>query len=178
MRLWLIAFLYFLPAGFANLAPVLASKVPWLSKWQTPLDFGKNYQGKRILGDSKTWRGLVAGMVLAGLVSCAEWLVFYRPHHISFVGLALTIFSGMLMGFGALAGDAVESFFKRRVGVKPGDSWFPFDQIDYIIGGLLVTFPFAIWRPGIIVRIFILYFGLHLLLSYIAYLLGLKSKPI
>src|SRR5581483_2229311 len=54
-----------------------------------------------------------------------------------------TLVLGPLFGFGALAGDAVESFFKRQRGTPPGAGWFPFDQTDYIIGGAIATAPFV-----------------------------------
>ena len=38
------------------------------------------------------------------------------------------------MGLGAGVGDAVKSFFKRRVGIAPGSSWLFFDQLDFFVG--------------------------------------------
>lgn len=170
------AFLFFLPAGIANMSPVFANKILILRDWKTPLDFGKSWHGKRLLGDNKSLRGLVFGTAMAALTALLIRL-FTNPAdnlqiHASF------ILVGALMGAGALLGDAVESFFKRRVGVAPGNSWFPFDQIDYIIGGLLVIYP--IYRPplSLMTTILLLYFGLHLTTSYVGYLLGLKDKPI
>jgi len=42
--------------------------------------------------------------------------------------------------FGALLGDIVESFFKRRKGIERGKDWIPFDQLDFIIGVLFLSF--------------------------------------
>ena len=60
---------FFLPAGLANGAPVIANKVPLINKWITPLDFGKTWGGKRIFGSNKTWRGLVVGGLTGGVAS-------------------------------------------------------------------------------------------------------------
>jgi CDP-2,3-bis-(O-geranylgeranyl)-sn-glycerol synthase len=38
-----------------------------------------------------------------------------------------------------MLGDIVESFFKRRIGLSRGEKWLGFDQIDFIIGGLLLS---------------------------------------
>jgi CDP-2,3-bis-(O-geranylgeranyl)-sn-glycerol synthase len=38
------------------------------------------------------------------------------------------------MAFGALAGDAVKSFFKRQIGIAPGHRWLGPDQLDFIVG--------------------------------------------
>ena len=175
MNKFLIAYLFFLPGGVANMAPVLANRVPWLNSWKTPLDFGQKYKGKRIFGPNKTWRGLFSGIALAGFVAYVEAATIYQasPKYVVLVTLL-----GMLMGFGALAGDAIESFFKRQHGVPSGNSWFPFDQLDYIFGGLIVVMPFLKWDSGLVLIIIAEYFGLHLITSYIAFKLGLKSKPI
>lgn len=169
---YLLAVIFFLPAGVANLVPPLANKVPLLREWKTPLDFKQTYKGQRILGDNKTWRGLVSGTLGAMITSL---LVGY------FIDLGSTadeLFVGFLLGSGALCGDAIESLAKRRVGIKPGDSWLPFDQLDYVIGGLVLV-SFAVLLPiSAIVYIVLTYFLLHLLVSYVGYLLGLKLKPV
>ena len=171
---WFEAFLFFLPAGLANMAPVLFNKVPLYNKWDTSLDFGKSFRGKRIFGDNKKWRGLIAGVAVGKL---AGIIIF--PHLFPEMSYFWHAWLGALLGFGALMGDAVESFFKRQVGKKPGDAWFPFDQTDYIIGGLLaasVMVPLNHWwQAG---SILVIYFGLHLIVSYIGHHLKFKDKPI
>jgi CDP-2,3-bis-(O-geranylgeranyl)-sn-glycerol synthase len=47
------------------------------------------------------------------------------------------------MGLGTAVGDAVKSFFKRRVGIAPGASWPVFDQIDFLLGAYLFVWPIA-----------------------------------
>jgi CDP-2,3-bis-(O-geranylgeranyl)-sn-glycerol synthase len=42
--------------------------------------------------------------------------------------------------FGALLGDVIESFFKRRVGKDRGQDWIPFDQLDFLVGALIFSF--------------------------------------
>ncbi len=174
MSEWWAAFWFFLPAGIANAAPLFACRLPGLKRWNTPIDFGKTYRGKPLFGANKTWRGLVFGTLIAALVGFIQYRVItYSVESTSFI-----LLSTAALGFGALAGDAIESFFKRQVGVKPGEKWFPFDQIDYIIGGLLAVVPFVSLSLSDILRVGILYFGLHLVFSYIGYLIGFKKTPI
>ena len=45
--------------------------------------------------------------------------------------------------FGALFGDIIESFFKRRIGKNRGENWIPFDQLDFIVGVLIFSFIMA-----------------------------------
>ncbi|HSX46433.1 MAG TPA: CDP-archaeol synthase [Patescibacteria group bacterium] len=173
MNDYLAAILFFLPAGVSNMSPVFANKIPWFNKWNTPIDFGKSYKGQRILGDNKRWRGIVAGTLMGG--ATAVIVSIFNTHTVITIP---PFWVGCLLGFGALAGDAIESFFKRLCKVQPGHSWFPFDQIDYILGGLLLVWPIAALPLWVVLTIFITYFGLHLLVAYIAYLLGLKDRPL
>ncbi|MBN1861825.1 MAG: CDP-2,3-bis-(O-geranylgeranyl)-sn-glycerol synthase [Candidatus Thermoplasmatota archaeon] len=114
-----------------------------------PIDFGKKGKdGRRILGDGKTWRGLFAGTFLGmttgfGLVVAASYI---SSSEYSF--LNLTNFGGFplmfpllfSLCFGALLGDVIESYFKRRVGVDRGQDWIPFDQLDFLVGALFFNF--------------------------------------
>lgn len=174
MSEWWAAFWFFLPAGIANVAPLFACRLPFIKDWDTPIDFGKSYKGKRVFGANKTWRGLLFGTFVAAIIG----LIQYRVITSSVESTSYIIAATAAMGFGALAGDAIESFFKRQTGVKPGEKWFPFDQIDYIVGGLLCVSLFVDLSLAQVLRISILYFGLHLVFSYIGYLIGFKKTPI
>lgn len=174
----LAALLLFLPAGIANMSPVFANKIPVLKDWKTPLDLGQSYQGKRLFGNNKTWRGLVFGVMVAGLAGYLEFQLLFKNAPPLSGGAVFYIIIAMLMGAGALLGDAVESFFKRQANVEPGHSWFPFDQLDYIIGGLLLSWPVMLWSFSQVISILVIYFGLHLAVSYLGFRLKLKDKPI
>lgn len=178
----MFALLFFLPAAAANAAPVFANKIPTLSSWNTPLDFGKSYKGRRIFGENKKLRGVVFGSFIGALTGALVHLlwpqVVQELYAVPIAPLLNMVLLGAILGLGALIGDAVESFFKRQLGVKPGHSWFPFDQIDFIIGGLLFAAPFVSLSAALIGSVFLIFFGLHLLAGYIAYLLRLKDRPI
>lgn len=171
--LFLDAFWFFLPAGIANMTPIFAKKLPLLKSWNSPLDFGRKFKGFRIFGANKTWRGLILGGLLAGLLG---WLIY--PIVNPTIAKNTYVLGTTIMGCGALLGDAIESFFKRQLDIAPGKSWFPFDQLDYILGGL--TLSYFVLKPTlkIMAIVTILYFCLHLLSSYIGFLLRLKDKPI
>lgn len=180
----LFALWFFLPAGLANAAPVFANRIPLLRNWKTPIDFGASYKGKRLLGDNKTWRGFWLGVAVAvatlllqkWLYSEISWIQTTLDTPINYS--TVTNWLGVLLGIGALAGDAVESFFKRRANVPSGEAWFPFDQIDYIVGGILLSSIVVKLAPLTNATILLVWFGMHLCFAYVGYLLGLKDKPI
>lgn len=171
-----LSILIFAPVGISNVTPILANKVPRLNMWNTPMDFGKSWRGVRIFGDHKTWRGFITGTVIgtvAGTVlfSAISFSLGGEASYMNNVLLALALSAGSLLG------DAVKSFFKRRSGVPSGKSWFPFDQLDYIVGGLVFSLPFGV--PLIFaLSVVPFYFGLHPASTYIGYLLKLKQDPI
>lgn len=178
----IFALWFFLPAGVANAAPVFANKIPILKNWKTPVDFGKSYRGKRILGDNKSWRGIISGTLTGGITALLVYLIYPNAAEVLWynpIVPALDMFVvGCALGFGALFGDVVESFFKRQYGVPAGHSWFPFDQIDYILGGLLLVTPFVSLQSIQYIVIIATWFGLHIFFAYAGYLLRLKDKPI
>jgi len=135
--LWII-----IPAYVANASAVLVGG-------GTPIDFGKTYKdGKRILGDGKTWRGLLSGTFIGmtagfGLVVAASYINSSEYQFLNltnFQGFPLMIPIIFSICFGALLGDIIESFFKRRIGKNRGENWIPFDQIDFILGVVFFCF--------------------------------------
>ncbi len=174
---------FFLPAGFANMAPIFAQKIPGLKNWNTPLDGGREFNGKRIFGDHKTIRGMLLGIVVAILFVGIQKIMYttnlswFEWSDVDYSSVNVWLL-GFLLGFGALGGDALKSFFKRQLNVKPGDSWFPFDQIDYILGAILMTVVFFPMPIGFYLLSILLWIGLHLLVSYSGFLLKFKDKPI
>jgi CDP-2,3-bis-(O-geranylgeranyl)-sn-glycerol synthase len=180
----IFALWFFLPAGIANASPIFAAKVPGISEWSAPIDLGKTFHGKRILGDHKTWRGLIVGVVMATLVL---WLQQYLVRHFSWAQTITTkvdyktvpvLLLGPAFGIGALGGDAIESFFKRQLGRPPGHGWFPFDQTDYIVGGAIAASPFVSLDIEQYVILLLFWLCMHVIASYIGFVLGLKERPI
>jgi CDP-2,3-bis-(O-geranylgeranyl)-sn-glycerol synthase len=136
------AFWIILPAYIANASAKLVGG-------GTPIDFKKTYKdGKRILGDGKTWRGLIIGTLIGmiGGFGLSIGAFFINNTEYSFIGI--TDFFGFpymipilfSICFGALSGDIIESFFKRRRGIDRGKDWIPFDQLDFILGVLIFSF--------------------------------------
>lgn len=160
------AFWLFLPAGVANAVPPLLTR--WLGAGR-PIDGGRTWRGLPLFGTHKTWQGLIGG-TLAGF---ATFLLQRAIDH-----RALPWLLGLTMSFGALAGDLARSFVKRRFGIASGHTWVPFDQLDYVAGALLASAPFVALTPALIAATVIVYFALHLAVSAIGYVAGVKERPL
>ncbi|NQS73685.1 MAG: CDP-2,3-bis-(O-geranylgeranyl)-sn-glycerol synthase [Methanoculleus sp.] len=148
----------------------------------TPIDLGKRWSdGRKVFGDGKTYRGFLGGMfcgILAGLVEIWVWSSFNLtalPRQ--------TLLSIALLAAGALLGDLVKSFFKRRLGKERGESWPLADQYDLVIGSFVlillvypqwlfenITLPVAAW-------IVIITPILHRVVNIIGYYIGVKEVP-
>lgn len=174
---------FFLPVGLANMTPIFAAKLPYLKRLSFPLDAYITFRGKRLLGDHKTVRGLLSGI----LVSIATvYLQLYAFEHVPLVRILVPLnyaainplLFGLLSALGALGGDAVKSFFKRQLAIAPGKSWFPFDQMDYIIGGIALTALYIQLTLVQYMLLFLIWFLLHPLATFIGYFLKLKDSPI
>ena len=175
---YIIQALYFmLPAYFANMAPLFVRKT--FNCLAIPVDGGKVWRGKPILGSHKTLRGFIFGVLAAiGLMYLQQWL--YQFPSIKNVSLLNypeinPILYGFLFGFGALFGDSVKSFFKRRINIKPGVPWFPWDQLDLVFGSLI--FISFVFKPPlyVIAIVLILHPILHVLVKHIAFYLHIEK---
>jgi len=173
-----------LPSILANIAPIPTSKIPALKKYNTPLDFGKTYRGKRIFGTNKTWRGLVAGILAATLIFWLQQLAVERYGWAAHLTSQLdytqlpTLILGPLFAIGALGGDAIESFFKRQHGIPPGGGWFPWDQLDSVLGTAVVVLPYIVLSVSQYILLIALMPVIHLISTRIGYWIHLKDRPI
>jgi CDP-2,3-bis-(O-geranylgeranyl)-sn-glycerol synthase len=174
---------FFLPCGIANSVPVIAMHLPVLKDMNYPLDFGKSLGGIRIFGDHKTFRGLISGMIFGVIVVAIQVSLYnaYEPiRNISWVKyneINWVVFA-LLSGAGPLLGDAIKSFFKRRMNLKPGATWFPFDQIDYILGGIIFVLPIVQLEWWKYILVAVIYFIAHPMATFLGYLLKMKDSPI
>jgi len=103
---------------------------------------------------------------------------FFMEHSILNYSNHNFLLLGFLFGFGALFGDSVKSHFKRKIGIKSGKSWFPFDQTDFVFGVLIFVAP--VFIPSVVHMAILVVFSLlmHLTFVYIGYLLGIRKQPI
>ncbi|MBW2973127.1 CDP-archaeol synthase [Candidatus Woesearchaeota archaeon] len=175
LNLIISVFWFLLPAGIANMSPVLFKWLPFLA---VPVDFNKKFRKKPIFGKNKTWRGLVCGTIIAILIVYLQKLLYPYMQSYSLVDYSTTnvFLLGFLLGFGALLGDLVESFVKRQRNTAPGKSWPPWDQIDWIIGALLFSSFLVALSVSEIIIAFVLFGLLHPLINLLGYALRIKKN--
>lgn len=167
-----------LPAYFANMCPVIFDRLGWLKFLAIPIDGGKMYQSQPLFGAHKTWRGLIAGAIGGVFITALQAygyksIFFYKLSLLDYSTLWLQL--GLLGGLGAILGDLIKSFFKRRVGIKSGDAWPIFDQLDFIVGFLVFSSLIFVpnWINVLIICLMTLI--LHPLSNIISYLIGWKK---
>jgi len=161
---------FIFPAYCANAAPVIFGGGP-------PVDFGKIFlDGKPILGSHKTLRGFLSGLLVGTLVGSIQTLLF---QHVLFQygdQFRYDVLLGFTISLGALVGDLVESFAKRRLDLPPGASLPIGDQLDFVAGAFL--FSLAVSPPSLFTILIILITTppIHFLTNLLAGLLGIKRK--
>jgi len=166
-----------LPAYFANMAPVIGKN--YLKSLAIPIDMNKKLNKKPILGKNKTWRGILFAVIASTIVFIAQQYLynFNIIKSISIINYQTsTILIGFLLGLGAIAGDSIESFFKRQLNIKSGNPWIPFDQIDFTVGALALTsiIYFPGWTNTLII-VLISALG-HIIVNHTAYFLKIRKE--
>lgn len=158
----------------------------------TPMDMGRaRKDGRRYLGDGKTWRGFIGGISGAALLGLLLMLILH------FTGVSsiddslwgpypLNLVLIMILPVGSLFGDALGSFIKRAMNRPRGKKTPLLDQWDYIIGTVVFILPFYPWwyetfiaEGAWIASILFLAvaFLAHTVANWIGYWIGVKKEP-
>jgi CDP-2,3-bis-(O-geranylgeranyl)-sn-glycerol synthase len=177
---YLLAVVYtLLPAYLANMAPVFAQRLQWFSTLAVPIDGNKMLFGKPILGKGKTWRGLIVGTVIATATVIVQTILqdANMVEHIRLIDYSTVnpLYFGILAGVGALGGDIVKSFVKRRVNIASGNAWPVFDQLDFVIGFFVLTLLVVPWNQNIVWTAIIITLAGHPISNIIGYSLHIKK---
>lgn len=148
--------------GLANGAPILAQNL-LRDNWQYPVDCGRNFpDGRPLFGVSKTWRGIAAALVAATIGA---------------VGVGLSAATGLWLGIGAMAGDLMSSFVKRRLGIAPSGMALGIDQVPEVLIPLLLVQQKVALTTSEIAAVTVLFLIIELLLSRVLYHLHIRKQP-
>jgi CDP-2,3-bis-(O-geranylgeranyl)-sn-glycerol synthase len=173
-----VAFWSMLPAYVPNNVAVLAGGGP-------PVDGGRTLGDRRLLGDGKTWRGTIAGVVGGSVVALALDALAPTVRAATAIGALPTFPLAIVVALpsGAMLGDIVASFLKRRLDRERGASVPGLDQLDFVVGalGLAAVTDYrwfaSTFTSSVLVVVLVITPVLHLGTNYVAYLLDLKQVP-
>lgn len=146
----------------ANGAPILAHVV-LATRWEHPIDAGRRFfDGRPLLGPSKTWRGLVTALLAT---PCAALL------------MDIPMSTGLLIAGASMAGDMLSSFCKRRLRIEPSGMALGLDQIpESLLPLLAVQQNFALeWMD--IALLTLAFMIMEMMLSRIFYFLRIRKHP-
>ena len=138
----------------------------------------KKINNRPILGQNKTFRGLIFGIIFAIIIAFIQFILYNNNIlvDIAIIDYSNWLLIGVLLGSGAIFGDLVMSFVKRRMDYEPGRSFVPFDQIDFVIGALIFIYPLVILSLDKILVILFLSFILHVIVNHIAFYSGIRKE--
>jgi len=146
----------------ANGTPLFAARLMG-SRWSYPVDGNiQLVDGKRLLGPSKT----VRGVVLAILVTAAGSAL-----------LGLDSRLGALVGSLAMVGDLFSSFVKRRLGMPPSSNVPGLDQIPEALLPVLACWAWLSLSFLDIILTVALFFVGEIVFSRLFFALGLRDRP-
>lgn len=175
----------FAPLLVASAISGIVLRFDLLSALKRPIDAKWMFRGRRLLGDSKTWRGVAVAVVgCVVTVAVQKYLLVGVLDGIALVDYRHTneLVFGFAMGAGAMLGELPNSFVKRRLGLAPGAAprgvlaivFYVWDQIDV----LTTAWPaLCLWvhpTPLVVAMSCVLGLGLHPAVSVVGYLIGAR----
>jgi CDP-2,3-bis-(O-geranylgeranyl)-sn-glycerol synthase len=182
--LLLLGFWYILPAYVANGFAVFSK----LCRTRHPIDHGCVLRdGNPLFGAGKTWEGLIIGFSAGACVGVLQYALaplllglieqyLFLPDALRPIVL-LSIPQVLLVALGALLGDILGAFIKRRINIPRGRPAPILDQLAFLSVAILLGMM-ANPLPLILVGFLLLATpAIHLLANAIAYLLRLKDVP-
>ncbi len=168
---------YLVPMGAANLAPFLVRRV--FPRLAVPIDVLVKRPG--LFGPHKTLRGILIAPIAGTAVFALQKFLSVGD---TIAGLGffsysdMTLWFGFVAGCGAIMGDVFRAAVKRRLGIRPGGRFFPFDQMDYVLGGMFLTLGFYQPTWQIVLGTLMVGILVHSAINLAGYALGMKEDSL
>ncbi|MCQ2055937.1 MAG: CDP-2,3-bis-(O-geranylgeranyl)-sn-glycerol synthase [archaeon] len=181
-----VGFWLWIPAMIPNVSAAIIGKRFGKRK----MDFGITWRGKRILGDGKSWAGFFGGActgVFVGVIQICVAAKFGSDNYWGFGPFWSNIGVLFCLSFGALIGDTLGAFIKRRFGMRVGAKALILDQYDFFIGSAIITticFPEFIRSNYIgsahvaaLISVVAMTYIMHRIVNVVGYRIGVKDVP-
>jgi CDP-2,3-bis-(O-geranylgeranyl)-sn-glycerol synthase len=132
-----------LVAGLVHVAVITLDLAPALAR---PIDAGRRWRGRPVLGRNKTWRGFVVMPAATAITISAQQTLATRSRHLAALaplrrGAPPAWVVGAICGAAYVVAELPNSFAKRRLGIAPGMSapraraaQYVVDQLDSVVG--------------------------------------------
>ena len=146
----------------ANGSPILI-RLLLNDSFDLAVDFGQKLpDNRRVFGDSKTWRGIVAALASTAI---AAWLFGYL------------VTTGLLVAAYAVLGDLIASFIKRRLSMPPSSMAPLLDQVpESLLPAWMLMHIFKLDMMSVIILV-LTFIIVELGLSHILYKWGIRKRP-
>lgn len=182
-----------MPVILGGVANMVFTKTPLYRNHRAPMDGGRCWKdGKRILGDNKTWIGFASMVVLTaasqvfwGRVCARRGLnALHDIYRVRENTLGLNLASGTLFGLAYAVCELPNSFVKRRFDIRPGKTeagaagrvFFVVDQIDSLLGVFYVLKRYSGTSWARYLQFICLGAGTHVGVNYALYKLHIRKN--
>jgi CDP-archaeol synthase len=129
-------------AGLVHVAVITLNLAPELAR---PIDAGRRWRGRPLLGSNKTWRGFVVMPAATAITIAAQQILAARSRSLAALaplvrGAPPAWIVGAICGAAYVVAELPNSFVKRRLGIEPGTSapraraQYVVDQLDSVVG--------------------------------------------
>ena len=149
-----------MPIIISGILNMLFTKTKFYNNHKYPIDRNKCLKdGKRILGDNKTYIGFISMIIISIAIQVIYGIIFNlfklnansELYNVYGNNLPYNLLLGFLFGFIYMLFELPNSFIKRRIDIKPGETkksligylFLVIDQIDSLIGVMLVIYIFS-----------------------------------
>jgi CDP-archaeol synthase len=125
-------------AGLVHVAVITLDLAPRLA---LPIDGGRRWRGRPLLGSNKTWRGFVVMPAATAVTIAAQQALAKRSRHLAALApLARRAppawIVGAICGVTYVVAELPNSFVKRRLGIAPGTSALHARAAQYVVDQL------------------------------------------
>lgn len=159
IKILIMMYVTLLPPILSGVLNMVWCKLPIFKFLKIPMDNNKCFfDGKRLFGDNKTWKGF-CGYIFLNLVISVMWgylCSLFQLNHFNYFYinydncLLYNVLIGLLLGLGYALFELPNSFVKRRLDIEPGKTigglkkiiFIFLDQADSVFGCCLVVWFF------------------------------------
>jgi CDP-archaeol synthase len=164
----------------------LVMKLRLLPRLAVPIDRGASFRGRRLFGENKTYRGVLAMAVGTGVgfLILGQAVGGGRLRHLTLLPTgAWALGLGLAVGAVAMLAELPNSLIKRQLDLPPGEqmkgvsrlAFHVIDQVDVWMGAWLVLAFVVSPTIGLLVGSFLWVYRGHQVFTFVGHKLGMRT---